>query len=228
MWAAFIMGCFGSFHCVGMCGPLILSLPDKFSSRVEWFSHKLVYHLSRLVPYSILGFVSGSVGYAFNFFGYQQIISVTLGVLLFAFGAMQLLRTKPLFSTNFFSRVFQNVFKNSVSKIQNPFWLQASIGFLNGWLPCGFVYMALAGATVMHNGIDGSLYMVSFGLGTFPALLALSFAGKKISQPYRKLFTRLIPVAFTIMGILLIVRGMNLNIPYLSPAASSPAACCKP
>ena len=228
MWSAAIIGLLGSFHCVGMCGPLLLSIPDSNSTRFQWFINKIIYHLTRLIPYSVLGFIAGNVGYASQYFGAQQTISITLGIFLFLFGALKILHvSNPFVSSNFSSKFFTWI-GSKLKSIKHPMQLQALMGFLNGWLPCGFVYMALAGAAIQSSGLEGSLYMFCFGLGTIPALLALSFTGKKLSANQRRMFTKLFPYALTIMGILLIVRGMNLNIPFISPSIENPAACCKP
>ena len=95
------------------------------------------------------------------------------------------------------------------------------IGLLNGLLPCGLVYMAVAGALATGNIIYSSLFMACFGLGTLPAMLAMSFAGNFITLSSRNTIKKLVPYIVGIMGILLILRGLNLDIPYISPALAA-------
>ena len=92
------------------------------------------------------------------------------------------------------------------------------IGLLNGLLPCGLVYMAIAGALATGNILYSSLFMACFGLGTLPAMMTMSFAGSFVSLGMRNKIKKSVPYIVGFMGILLILRGMNLNIPYLSPA----------
>ena len=91
------------------------------------------------------------------------------------------------------------------------------IGLLNGLLPCGLVYMAIAGAIGLGNVTEGSLYMILFGIGTIPMLLTISLAGNIMSLAVRKKINKLIPVMVVIVGLLFILRGLSLGIPYLSP-----------
>ena len=89
------------------------------------------------------------------------------------------------------------------------------IGVLNGFLPCGLVYMAIAGAYSNYDIVNAMIFMLFFGLGTFPMMLSISFFGKHLKNKInvRKMF----PFIAFIMGVLFIVRGLELNIPYLSP-----------
>ena len=92
-----------------------------------------------------------------------------------------------------------------------------SIGLLNGLLPCGPVYAALAAAIATGSAINGAGFMFAFGLATIPMLLAVSLLGNLMSINFRKKVTRYIPVAVFFIGVLFILRGLALGIPYLSP-----------
>jgi sulfite exporter TauE/SafE len=95
------------------------------------------------------------------------------------------------------------------------------IGALNGLLPCGFVYMGIAGALTAGSIAESSLFMVLFGLGTFPAMLAVSL-GSAFAKPAARNYARkLYPVGAAIIAVLFILRGLSLDIPYLSPALPS-------
>ena len=90
------------------------------------------------------------------------------------------------------------------------------LGIINGFLPCGLVYLALAGALAQSEIIDGSLFMILFGLGTAPAMFAIGWASKYISLAFRNKIKRISPYLICFFGLLLILRGLNLGI-YMSP-----------
>lgn len=220
--AALLLGFLGSFHCIGMCGPIALTLPVQHLEGFKKFTGIIIYNFGRVLTYAILGSFFGVIGMSFNLFGWQQILSIILGSLLVLF-----------FITSFFQkRLFNNQF---IQKHWNKYiirWLTPLfhkknmgnlflIGLLNGLLPCGLVYMAVAGALATGNILYSSLFMASFGLGTLPAMVTMSFAGSFVSLSLRNKMKRSVPYIVGFMGILLILRGMNLNIPYVSPTMSN-------
>ena len=220
--AGLTLGVLGSFHCVGMCGPLALSLPVQHLQGFQKFAGIVTYNFGRIFTYSLLGFILGFVGMSFSFFGWQQIFSIVLGcILLVIFFA--LLFRKKIFQNSF----IQNTWNQYIVRLLSPLFGRKTfgalflIGLLNGLLPCGLVYMAVAGGLATGNILYSSLFMASFGLGTLPAMIAMSFAGSFISLKIRNNMKKVIPYIFACMGILLILRGMNLNIPYVSPALES-------
>lgn len=220
--AALLLGFLGSFHCIGMCGPIALTLPVQHLEGFKKFTGIIIYNFGRVITYAILGLFFGVIGMSFNLFGWQQLLSIILGSLLVLF-----------FITSFFQkRLFNNQF---IQKHWNKYiirWLTPLfhkknlgnlllIGLLNGLLPCGLVYMAVAGALATGNILYSSLFMASFGLGTLPAMVTMSFAGSFVSLSLRNKMKRSVPYIVGFMGILLILRGMNLNIPYISPTMSN-------
>ena len=91
-------------------------------------------------------------------------------------------------------------------------------GFLNGLLPCGLVFVALSSSALLTNWYDGAIYMMLFGLGTFPAMLFLSIGANTIKNKISIIRIQyFIPYVFLITGGLLLVRGLGIGIPYLSP-----------
>jgi len=101
------------------------------------------------------------------------------------------------------------------------------LGLFNGLLPCGLVYVACAGATATGDLFSGALYMLAFGAGTVPMMLAISLSGKLVPFTLRSKLLKAVPLAVFILGSLLILRGMSLGIPYVSPDLSGgDAACC--
>ncbi len=235
VWSAFLFGLLGSFHCIGMCGPIVLALPVAKTSKFKYFLSRLVYNLGRVVTYAAMGFVIGSIGEQFSLAGYQNVLSVSMGVLIL----IMVLIPTGIFAKLFPFKVFTK-FSTKIKQYWGILFKDSSIaslfliGVLNGFLPCGFVYIALAGAASTGSMITGSLYMALFGLGTLPLLLVLSFATGLITGRVKKTFNKLIPIGGVIIALLIILRGLSLGIPYLSPqividqAGEQKVECCHP
>ena len=212
-----IIGLLGSFHCMGMCGPIALALPLKENSWNTRIISGVLYNLGRVSTYVFLGLLFGLLGLGIHIWGFQQWVSIGVGTIMILSVAFPVIfhgseltgRLDALLSgfKRFFGRFFG--FRSYLST-----WI---IGLLNGLLPCGLVYIALAGALVSTTPIDGALYMMIFGLGTMPALLVVSMAGNIISMTVRRRVQQLIPFLIILIGVLFVLRGMNLGIPYISP-----------
>ena len=215
---ALTLGLLGSLHCVGMCGPIALALPVVSNSTWSRVRGIFTYNFGRAFTYTILGIVFGLLGKTFIIAGYQQALSISLGVLIL------LVLLMPLFnshSSKFTSVIFKPVvkLKSALGKLfaKKSYSSLFSIGVLNGLLPCGLVYTAVAGAIAVADPIKAAGFMALFGLGTIPAMLGLSLAGQKISMGLRNNFRKASMVFVSAMAVLLILRGMNLGIPYVSP-----------
>ena len=102
----------------------------------------------------------------------------------------------------------------------------AVLGLLNGLLPCGLVYVACTGATAVGGLLPGAGYMAAFWAGTFPMMIAISVSGRLLPFQLRLKFQKAIPVCVFVMATLLIVRGLSLGVPYLSPELGGGASCC--
>ncbi|AUC86227.1 hypothetical protein CW731_13490 [Polaribacter sp. ALD11] len=216
--SAIIFGLLGSFHCVGMCGPIAFMLPIDREHKVKGLFQILSYHLGRLFTYSLIGLLFGFLGKGFYFFGFQQQISIIVGVLMILF---------VLFPKIFKKVNFSNKISHIISKVKNALGKELkkkrndtffTIGFLNGFLPCGLVYMAVFGALATTNSFYGSLYMFLFGLGTIPLMTAVVYLGNFTKGTFRKKIQKIIPIAVVCIGVLFILRGLGLGIPYVSPA----------
>ena len=214
---AFTMGLLGSFHCVGMCGPLALSLPLSSNSTWSKFTGAILYNGGRIFTYSIFGVLFGAIGKSAAFFGYQQWLSILLGsfiialiilpkrIQLFKKGDFLLIHMEKL--RTFLGQLF--IKKNNTSLF--------AIGLLNGLLPCGLVYMAAAGAVASGDMISSISFMAFFGLGTLPMMWSVAFFGNFASIGFRKKIRKAYPYLTTFMACLLILRGIGLGIPYVSP-----------
>lgn len=225
------MGAIGSFHCVGMCGPLALALPLKNDSLFSKFTGALLYNSGRIVTYSLFGLLAGSIGQSLSLSGFQQWLSITAGVLI-----MLLLILPKLFPSRFkkmtvtgkfFQKLRQTFGKLFFKRNQSTLF---AIGFLNGLLPCGMVYLAMAAATATGRIPDAIIFMAAFGAGTLPVMWSIAFWGNFIGISSRQRIRKLYPYIMMCMACLLILRGMGLGIPYISPqenTATKKISCCE-
>lgn len=219
---AILVGLLGSFHCLGMCAPITWAVPGNRQKKWRWLGGRLVYNSGRVVTYAGLGVLVGLVGSTFSMAGWQQGLSIgagslmLLGVLLFGMEVPDKALLKPL------SKVVLWVKKRIGGLLaKKGFKAQLALGMLNGLLPCGLVYAALIAALSMGSVQGGALYMALFGIGTFPMMLAAALFGKVISQRFKQRMWSLAPKLVAVVGILFILRGLNLGIPYVSPALTS-------
>jgi sulfite exporter TauE/SafE len=224
LWTALILGFAGSLHCAGMCGPLMLALPTAGPSRTGFVAGRMAYQVGRVLTYTLLGVGFGLLGRSLAVIGLQRWVSLAAGVLMLAGLAAALPRGAAL-------PVFAMVrwLKSAAGALlrRRTLGSLALLGALNGLLPCGLVYAAAAAATSMGSWPDGIAYMAIFGLGTVPMMLGLSLSSRSIPPAWRLHWQRLVPVSLAVVATLLILRGLALGIPYLSPdLAASGAACC--
>lgn len=231
MVSAFILGLLGSLHCVGMCGPIAFMLPVDRSNSFNKISQITVYHVGRLLAYSLIGLVFGLVGKSLYIFGIQQQLSIIIGVFMIVAVLLpyKTIRkynlSKPLY--RLMSKVKSSLGKALKKKTADTF---LTIGFLNGFLPCGLVYMAVFGAIATGSLAEGSLYMALFGIGTIPLMTTAVYLGKFLNSTLKQRIQKAIPVFVVIIGVLFILRGLGLGIPFLSPTpvvemASSSIEC---
>lgn len=217
--SALIFGLLGSFHCVGMCGPIAFLLPLDRGNKAKRILQIISYHLGRLFTYSLLGLVFGIIGKSLNLFGFQQQLSIIIGV----FMILSILIPTAYFNLNKLSKPIYKF----VGKIKNTIGLELkkkkpstffTLGFFNGLLPCGLVYMAIFGALATGSALNGSVYMAIFGIGTIPLMTTAIYLGNLLSGKANQCIVKLIPAFVILIGILFILRGLNLDIPYVSPS----------
>lgn len=222
------IGFLGSFHCIGMCGPIALALPVHAMNGVRKYISIALYNLGRAMTYGILGLIFGWVGSQFRLWGLQQFLSMGAGLLILLF---LLTRYSVISRIVGMNRITMKVQSALGRILQSPKKATTffSIGLLNGLLPCGLVYVAVAAALATTHIISGSVLMVAFGLGTIPVMAGLMTFGHLISVPVRQKINRAVPYFVGVMALMLILRGMNLGIPYLSPKMDPSTAgveCC--
>jgi len=214
---AFVMGAVGSLHCVGMCGPLAMSLPVVAPSPAGRMFYTLLYNLGRVLTYAAIGAVLGLVGASFALVGLQQGLSIVAGLLILVF----LVWPKGSWAINSHKTVqqFFEFLRKQLGELffKKNFRSVFFIGLLNGLLPCGLVYMAVAGAVSTGSVVKSSLFMAMFGLGTLPIMWSVAFFGSLAGIKTRASIRKAYPYLMFLMACLLIIRGMGLGIPYLSP-----------
>lgn len=219
MLSALALGFLGSFHCIGMCGPIVLALPSHQQHRYVKIYSSLLYNIGRVITYGILGLIFGLLGEGIYLGGLQQILSIATGaiiviVVLFPYILPAKMKQFSLMNYSWFKNIFSKLFKSE------SYIAYLLIGLVNGLLPCGFVYIALSGALLVGNTLQGSLFMMLFGIGTIPAMFSLAMAGSFVSLNFRNKIKKSIPYLSVIVGLILILRGLNLGIPYISPVMS--------
>jgi sulfite exporter TauE/SafE len=230
-YSAFILGLLGSVHCLGMCGPIAFMLPVDRENRIKGSVQTFLYHGGRILAYGILGLVFGLLGKGLNLFGTQQKLSIFIGILMILIVLIPFHKlgkytpVQPIYrAVSYLKEALGASFKK---KTADTF---LSIGFLNGFLPCGLVYMAALAATSTAAAAEGFLFMALFGLGTIPMMTIAVFFGSALKSSLKNKMRSWVPVFVIFIGLLFILRGMGLGIPYVSPKIGghmgSPAVEC--
>lgn len=225
LFAAFSLGLVGSAHCVGMCGPLVLALPVQGLGVLQQSIRVGMYHAGRIMIYALGGLLFGLLGRRVYLAGWQQGLSVALGISILCWvvlkGFRGRLRIRGLFS-HFYDLLQASMVKLWKSPGRGKFLL---LGIANGLLPCGMVYMAIAAALTSQTIPQAVGFMAFFGLGTLPMLLGLQITGRMVSISLRQQIRKALPYLTAGLAVVLILRGLNLGIPFLSPMlASGPGA----
>ncbi len=213
---AFFMGLFGSVHCVAMCGPLIFAVDNQHHWTWPALLRRLAYQLGRISMYSCLGLLLGAIGNLTVMQSGQQLFSVAIGLIMLTCGLLFLFGKRSAFFSKVQGRVLQPVVQLLSRWLYRPGGAFIA-GLLNGILPCGMVYIALLSAMNADSAWNGALFMLFFGVGTLPLLLIFSLIISVPKSIVRKGFAKMIPYLYLLIGIWFVLRGANLDIPYLSP-----------
>lgn len=219
LYSALILGLLSSLHCIGMCGPIAMMLPLDRSSEAKRVLQLLLYHTGRLFSYGSLGLIFGLAGRGIYLAGFQQQLSIIAGIMIII---IVMIPERQFARYNFSKPVYRIISKVKTSlgsrlrqKSNKAFFM---VGLLNGFLPCGLVYAALFGAIAMQGVTSGVLYMLLYGVGTIPLMSAVVLAGGMFTPSQRNSLNKLVPYVMVFMGMLFIVRGLGLGIPFLSPS----------
>jgi len=216
----FFIGLFGSVHCIGMCGPLAFAVS---SFHDKWWLiviDKLLYNIGRVITYSFLGLLIGFIGRQLWLSGLQQGVSLVSGLLIIIAGFSRLFKIKM--GKSRLSKSFLSPVNRLINYALQHRAGHLMVGILNGFLPCGFVYLALIGAINTSSPLASAKFMFWFGAGTFPLMLLATVSAGFIGPPLRRRINSFMPYLMVCLGFWFILRGMQLNIPYLSPPPTSP------
>jgi len=206
------------FHCIGMCGPIALSMGLTKSKRTNFYLQNVTYQVGRIVTYSVLGAILGIIGEGFEMAGFQRILTIIAGILLivmaiFSFGKTEFSSKIPLIN-----KLLLKLKINLGNILQKAdYRSRFTTGLLNGFLPCGMVYMALTASMASGGVWQGAVFMGLFGVGTFPFMFAVVLFGNIMNHAFRIKVLKAIPIFMVIMGCLFVIRGMEMGIPYISP-----------
>lgn len=218
IFSALALGFASGFHCIGMCGPIALSLGLTKKQATNYYLQNLTYQFGRIVTYSFLGAILGTVGKGFQMAGFQQYLTIGVGILLivmavFSFGGKDFASKIPILSQSLLK------VKMNLGKLlqKADYRSRFTTGILNGFLPCGMVYMALT-ASLASGGIwQSATFMALFGLGTLPFMFAIVLLGNLMTTAFRIKILKFVPVMMIVLGGLFILRGLEIGIPFISP-----------
>lgn len=229
--AAFTIGLVGSLHCVGMCGPIALAIPMKSKNVFARIFDSFLYNIGRSATYFVMGLIFGIFGKGIAMAGFQQKASIVIGALMILSVIFPLMFRKLNFLGKLSEKSVQFVGGRLGILFQKPSRPKLLvIGLLNGLLPCGLVYVALAGALNTGSMLEGGLFMFVFGFGTMATMLVIPVVSHLISLKIRNRLSKLIPMFIILFGMLFIARGMDLGIKFISPKFNKEEAkvegCC--
>ncbi|NQV37916.1 MAG: sulfite exporter TauE/SafE family protein [Candidatus Marinimicrobia bacterium] len=208
----FIIGFLSSFsHCYGMCGGFVMAYSLKANSteeKVKRILPHLMYNLGRVITYAFLGALFGLLGASLQLFIHdaQSILFILAGLFMVGMGldlagwvSISIPGKIPGIAT--YKRIIGSLLGQITAK--NMFLY----GIVLGFIPCGLVYIAGAEATASGSVVNGILIMLSFGLGTIPALFILGMSAQYFSQRFRKIVFKVAAIFVILFGLFTIVKG---------------------
>ena len=220
----FIAGFAGSFHCIGMCGGFACALgPDGRGAGATSLRH-LLYNTGRLSTYCFLGGLAGALGQvictalapgtqraapllsASLDFG-QRALAVMAGVLMIIMALSFFgLRGRYRVAGGFGGSTLVVSLRSLLGR--RGFATPLALGVLNGFLPCPLVYAMIAQSASTFDVLSGCLTMAAFGLGTFPAMLAMGGVGRLLAPSWRQRGVRLAGGFILVLGLVTLSRGI--------------------
>jgi uncharacterized protein len=214
LFSAFLLGILGSLHCIGMCGPIALALPRSEPSALAAAGSALLYNAGRIMTYMLLGLIIGAFGRGLFLAGVQAWFSVLIGISLLLVALLSLNIESYFKRFRLVAMLHNWVSRSMATMLHREGWQTTlGIGVLNGLLPCGLVYVAIAGAVLSDTWLQSALYMGAFGAGTLPLMLGTALAGQFISLNWRQRLRRLSPILLGLFGLFFIARGVNFHLP---------------
>ncbi|GLR17188.1 sulfite exporter TauE/SafE family protein [Portibacter lacus] len=215
IYVAFTLGLFGSLHCLGMCGPLAFALLPGIEERsARNYTRIIGYNSGRVASYVVLGLFMGVLSGVINISGIQKPLTLIMGVGLILLFFLSLDIEKVLFKSSKFRSIFTS-YRTFITKVVQKISSQNSflMGMLNGFVPCGLVYLALAGAMTSDGFLKSGQFMLFFGLGTFPAMFLLLASISVLDLRKRINLKSIFAVLQLLVGCFLIYRAYGINVP---------------
>lgn len=227
----FLLGLAGGLHCAGMCGPIAMALPSSGGTRANVVTEKLFYQLGRIGTYTTLGLIVGFGASVFDLAGYGRVASLVAGTLMVVTAIVQIVWHRTLVPSGPLHRITEPV-RREMRKLlhQHSFVALVGIGACNGLLPCGLVVSALLGSASTTDPLGGAIFMATFGIGTLPVMMSIALGGGFLTKRLQKTMRMALPVISIVIGSIVILRGMALDIPYVSPPEARPNSnvnCCE-
>ena len=212
---AFTLGLFGSMHCIGMCGALSCALcKGSEVSRNKLVLNALLYQLGRVLTYMILGVLFGLVSQLLLIAELQKYISILIGVVLVLSVLTSINLEYHLNNVPMMQGYLLSI-RYKLASIYNATYQRPKLilGMINGLLPCGMVYLALAGALTTGGMMDSVLFMAAFGLGTIPLMALFTVGVSSLPGRIRGFFQRALPAITFLFGVYMILRGLGIHMP---------------
>ena len=222
LWTALIMGLAGSAHCALMCGPLVLAVPVVGQTKHSIIASRLIYQLGRISTYAALGLIFGAFGKTLFLAGFQDWLSIGAGAAMLLILLLNLKHVGSLWKGSLWIKsLFSGLLK------RRSYTALFVLGLANGLLPCGLVYVAATASIAAGSIALSALYMAIFGLGTLPVLLGIALSSTRLLPLFQGTRLKpLVPVVVSIVALSLILRGLSLGIPYVSPSQTNDSVVC--
>lgn len=211
-WTALSLGFLGSLHCLGMCAPLMLAFPMSRQQKWQLVSDALQYNFGRVLTYGLLGLLFGFLGKGLFIAGIQKEFTLFLGIVLLLVVLFKINVEYHLLRIPIFQKYSQFI-RHKISALMRHRNSHFLLGFVNGFLPCGLVYLALAGAVTTATAWNGAAFMLLFGLGTVPLMLSTFLLGRKLQNRFRTVLSYVGNIAMLALAIFLIYRGVSVEFP---------------
>lgn len=211
-YSALVLGFAGSLHCLGMCGPLSLLLPADKTKRTTFIIGRLIYNSGRITTYALMGTLVGWLNQSTSVLVSQKYVFLTIGPLLLLYSLLPKKTQNRVGMLPFIQRS-TGVLKKSISKLHKKrgHLAQFLFGTINGLIPCGLVYAALGAAILASSTMNSMLFMVIFGLGTLPMMMAFGLVGK-VNLRFLRLNPELIyRISFILIACIMIYKGVHIS-----------------
>lgn len=216
----FLLGLLTSVHCVAMCGGINISqcVPMKNNDKSKLASLRpgILYNSGRVISYTVIGGIVGSIGSVISFPGMAKgIIAILAGIFMVIMGLNMLSLFPSLRKFNIrMPKIFTRRI-NDEKKSNNPFY----VGLLNGLMPCGPLQAMQLYALSTGSPLKGALSMLFFSLGTVPLMFGLGAISSFLSKTFTSRIKVVSAALVVMLGVVMFGNGMSLsgfNVPSFS------------